>query len=92
MTAPTKAEQETEIIRLRARVAALEQELVEQAERSHRIVAESQERLYWLDRWHVDLNELMRRRGAAEFRGAVRILRGVLRRVKRIKRRLLPGS
>ncbi|MCW2951646.1 MAG: hypothetical protein JWQ48_816 [Conexibacter sp.] len=92
MAAPTKAEQEAEIVRLRARVAALERELVEQADRSNRIVAEAQERLYWLDRWHVDLNALMRRRGAAEFRAAIRVVRAVLRRLKRIKRRLLPGS
>jgi hypothetical protein len=92
MAAPTKAEQEAEIVRLRARVAALELELVEQAERSNRIVAESQERLYWLERWHVDLNALMRKRGAAEFRAAVRIVRAVMRRLKRMKRRWFPGS
>jgi hypothetical protein len=92
MPAPTKTELETEVERLRARVVALEQELVEQAERSNRVVAESQERLYWLERWHVDLNALMRKPGAAEFRGAVRIARAVLRRLKRAKRRLLPGS
>jgi hypothetical protein len=92
MAAPTKAEQEAEIERLRARVIALEQELVEQAERSNRVVAESQERLYWLERWHIDLNVLMRKPGAAEFRAAVRVVRAVLRRVKRAKRRLLPGS
>ena len=30
---------------------------------------------YWLERWQVDLNELMRRPGASEARAAVRALR-----------------
>ncbi len=58
--------------RLRARVEQLESELVEQA-RANAAVAAAQERAYWLDRWHLDLNALMRRpgsRGAA--RGAAR--------------------
>lgn len=84
--------QQQEIERLRARVAQLEQELVEQAERSSRVVAEAQERLYWLDRWHVDLNELMRKPGAAEFRWMVRAVRGVLRRIKKLKRKLTGAS
>lgn len=84
--------QRQEIERLRARVAQLERELVDQAARSNRVVAESQERLYWLDRWHVDLNELMRKPGAAEFRAAVRMLRAVMRKLKTIKRKLTRSS
>ncbi len=42
-------------------------------------VAAAQERAYWLDRWHLDLNALMARRGAAEFRAAVRLARGAIR-------------
>jgi hypothetical protein len=84
--------QQQEIERLRARVAQLEQELVDQAGRSNRVVAEAQERLYWLDRWHVDLNELMQKPGAAEFRGLVRIVRAVLRRIKTLKRKLTGNS
>jgi len=83
--------QQLEIERLRARVAALEAELVEQAARTERIVADVQQRTYWLDRWHVDLNALMRKPGAAELRAAVRIVRGVMRRTKRVKRRLQRG-
>ena len=49
--------------RLRARVAALEAELVEVQARTNAAVAEWQERAYWLDRWHLDLNALMRRPG-----------------------------
>jgi hypothetical protein len=73
-------------------VAQLEQELVEQADRANRVVAEAQERLYWLDRWHVDLNELMKKPGAAEFRWLLRAVRGVLRRLKTLKRKLTRAS
>lgn len=74
--------------RLRTRVAALEAELVEVQARANSAVAEWQERAYWLDRWHVDLNALMRKPGAAQFRGALRAIRGVAWRYKRLKRRL----
>jgi hypothetical protein len=88
----TDSDQQTEIERLRARVAALEQELLEQAERTARIVAETQERTYWLDRWHLDVNALMARRGAREVRALIRMLRGVMRAAKRAKRALLGES
>jgi hypothetical protein len=73
---------------LRARVVALEAELVEVQARANSAVAEWQERAYWLDRWHVDLNAVMRKPGAAQFRGLLRAIRGVSWRYKRIKRRL----
>jgi hypothetical protein len=76
--------------RLRARVNSLEAELVETQARTNVVVAQTQERVYWLDRWHLDLNALMRRRGAAEFRGALRAGRSVSRALRRAKRRLLP--
>ncbi len=88
--AETSSEQQlqAEVERLRARVTALESELVETQARANAAVAEWQERAYWLDRWHVDLNALMRRPGAAQLRGALRAIRGVAWRLKRIKRRL----
>jgi hypothetical protein len=87
--AQTDAEpREAELQRLRARVAQLEAELAEQAARTNRVVAAAEERAYWLDRWHVDLNALMRRQGAAELRAGVRAVRGVVRRGKRLRRRL----
>jgi hypothetical protein len=76
--------------RLRTRVAALEAELVETQARTNEIVAQTQERVYWLDRWHLDLNALMRRRGAAELRGALRAIRAASRILTRAKRRLRP--
>jgi hypothetical protein len=83
---PLQAENE----RLRARVATLEAELVETQARTNAIVAQTQERVYWLDRWHLDLNALMRRPGAAELRGALRGMRAVSRAIRRAKRRLHP--
>jgi hypothetical protein len=84
MPSPELLTQENE--RLRERVATLESELVEVQARTNAAVAEWQERAYWLDRWHVDLNALMRRRGAAEFRAMLRAVRSVGRAYKRLRR------
>jgi chromosome segregation ATPase len=80
---------EAENERLRARVAALESELLETQARANAAVAQWQERAYWLDRLHLDLNRLMERPGANELRLALRAVRAVFWRVKRVKRRLL---
>jgi hypothetical protein len=79
---------EAELELLRGRVASLEAELVEVQARANAAVGEWQERAYWLDRWHLDLNAVMRRPGAAELRAAVRAVRSVMWAVKRLKRRL----
>jgi hypothetical protein len=81
---------QAELERLRARVGSLEAELVETQARTNIVVAQTQERVYWLDRWHLDLNALMRRPGAAELRGALRAGRSVSRALRRVKRRLRP--
>ena len=49
----------TELEALRARVAQLERERAEQIAAANAAVAAAQERAYWLDRWHLDLNALM---------------------------------
>lgn len=85
LTAGERAELEA----LRARVAALEEERTAQIAAASRAVAAAQERAYWLDRWHVDLNALMARPGAAELRALVRLVRGMFRVVRRAKRKLL---
>jgi len=72
-----------EVAMLRGKIEALERELVEQAAQANAAVAEAQERTYWLDRWNLDLNALMERRGAAELRGVVRVARGALRSAQR---------
>jgi hypothetical protein len=82
-------EERAELEALRARVADLERERAEQLARATAATAEAQERIYWLDRWHLDLNALMERPGASEFRAAVRVVRAVMRQAKLLKRRLL---
>jgi hypothetical protein len=82
------AEAAAEIARLRARVAALEAELAEVEAWANRAVAAAEERVYWLDRWHLDLNRLMERPGAAEFRAALRAVRTAYRLLTRVRRRL----
>jgi SAM-dependent methyltransferase len=74
---PTVARAELEA--LKARLDALEREQAERTARANAAIAAAQDKSYWLDRWHVDLNELMRRRGAAELRAGFRLLRSVYR-------------
>ncbi len=84
-----------ELARLRARVAELELELGEQAARANRTIAFLEDRLYWLDRWHLDLNALMEKPGASELRAGLRAVRAVVRVVRRTiraARRLAGGS
>ena len=82
------AESSAEIERLRARVAQLEAELVRVEDWANRAVAAAQERVYWLDRWHLDLNRLMARPGAAEFRALLRGARAVYRFLAQLVRRV----
>lgn len=58
---------------------ALEREHVEQLARAHAALAAAQERSYWLDRWGIDLNALMRKPGARRLRGLLRWLRELQR-------------
>lgn len=74
---------------LRARVTELELELGEQAQRTNAIVARAQERAYWLDRYHVDLNALMALPGMGAVRALLRAVRAPLRYARQAKRRLL---
>ena len=84
-TEPLAAENE----RLRARVAELEDQLAEQAARTAEAVARAQDRIYWLDRWHIDLDSLMRRPGAGAITALVDGLRRVRHRLQRLRRRLV---
>jgi hypothetical protein len=80
-------DEQTEIARLRTRVAELEGELIDVQAWAARVVAAAQERTYWLDRWHLDLNEVMRRRSAERLRTAARGARSVVRAGRALKRR-----
>jgi hypothetical protein len=66
---------------LRERFEALEREHGEQIARANAALAAAQDKSYWLDRWGVDLNAVMRRRGASELLTAMRALRVILRRL-----------
>ena len=84
----TSTEERAELEALRARVAALERENAQLAARANAAIAAAQEQAYWLERWGIDLNALMRRRGAHELRAAVRGVRSVYRLGHRLRRRL----
>jgi hypothetical protein len=74
---------------LRARVSELEQQLGEQARRTNEIVAGAQDRAYWLDRYHVDLNAIMALPGMGALRALLRAIRVPLRMARQLKRRVL---
>lgn len=81
-------EPQDELETLRARVAALERELAERTARANAAVAAAQDRSYWLDRWHIDLNRVMATQsGQLIFRVAKRARR-VQRAVSRVRSRL----
>jgi hypothetical protein len=75
-----------ELAALRTRVLALEAELADTHRRANDAIAAAQERAYWLDRWHLDLNALMRRRSAVVVRATLRAVRWMLRRMRRLTR------
>jgi cell division septum initiation protein DivIVA len=81
-------DQQREIEALRARVEELERELAEQAARANAAIAAAQERAYWLDRWHLDLNALMEKPGASQIRGLLRAVRAVWRPIAKLLRRV----
>jgi hypothetical protein len=80
-------EAEAEIDRLRARVAMLEAQIVDVEAWASRAVAEAQAKTYWLDRWHVDLSVIMRRRSADRARAAARGVRSLSRSLRGVARR-----
>lgn len=77
-----------DVAALRARVDELEAQLLATEDWANRTVGAAQERAYWLDRWHLDLNALMRRRSASRIRVALRVARRVYRIWLTAKRRL----
>lgn len=83
---------DAEIAALRTRIEELERQLADQTARTAATVAEAQEKLYWLERWHVDLDRVMARPGAVPTLEALRSLREVVRRTRKLKRRLLGSA
>lgn len=79
---------EREIRALRARLAALEDEHAEEIARLQAALARAQERAYWLDRWHVDLNRTMTTRPGRAARAVVRAVRTPVRLAILLRRQL----
>ena len=77
-----------EVEALRLQLAEQERDHAERIRRANAALAAAQDRSYWLERWQVDLNELMRRPGASEARAAVRALRMVYRRLYTLRYRV----
>ena len=76
----------SEVEELRAQVAELERRLVDQAERANLAVAAAEDRAYWLDRYHVDLNAIMARRSAQRAVAVAGVFRRALRQARRLRR------
>ena len=77
-----------EIRALRERLAALEDEHAEEIARLQAALARAQERAYWLDRWHVDLNRTMTTRPGRAARAVVRAVRTPVRLAILLRRQL----
>lgn len=61
------------------RLAELERRHADEIARANAALAAAQDRSYWLDRWNLDLNALMRKPGAGALRGAFRAVRAIYR-------------
>ena len=79
MSAPTFDSPEAEIKYLKEQISELEQALFEQAEKTNQLVADAQRKTYWLERWHIDLNQTMRRPITHRIRASLRAGRSVFR-------------
>jgi hypothetical protein len=86
---PSTSTHDEELVTLRARVSELEEEIGEQTRRTLAVVAEAEEKLYWLERWHVDLDAVMRKPGALRTLELLRGARLQVWRARRLKRRFL---
>jgi hypothetical protein len=86
--ATVEDELRAQIAFLNDRIAQLEAERLEHDRRTNATIAALQARAYWLDRWHLDLNALMARPEADRMRAAARALRGPIRRLRLLARRL----
>lgn len=81
------ADTAAEVQALRTRVQTLEHELVDQAARTNALVAEFQEKAYWLERWGLDLNAVMRRPAVVRAQSVWHVIRPLARLLRRTLRR-----
>jgi hypothetical protein len=76
---------EREVEELRARIELLERERAAEIARANDALAAAQDRSYWLERLNIDLNSVMRRRGAAELVAAARAAHTLLSRLRALR-------
>jgi cell division septum initiation protein DivIVA len=74
--------------RLRARIAELEEELVEQAAQSAEAVAAAQTQAYWVERWRLDLDAIARNPLVVRVRWVVGVVRWANATARRLRERL----
>lgn len=84
----TTTDAERELHALRERLAMLEAEHADEIARLQAALARAQERAYWLDRWHVDLNSAMTTRWGRSARAVVRTLRAPVRMATLVRRQM----
>ncbi len=85
---PLTTPERTELEALRRRVAELERERGEELRRAMAAAAAAQERAYWLDRWHLDLNAWVETRTGTALRSTLRVLRVPIRAARLLVRRM----
>jgi hypothetical protein len=71
-----------EVVELRRRLAEAERELATRSAEANAAIAAAQDRSYWLDRWHLDLNAVMRTPPGRALDAVLRALRAVYRRLR----------
>jgi hypothetical protein len=72
-----------EVAELRRRLDEAERELATRSAEANAAIAAAQDRSYWLDHWHLDLNSVMRTRAGRFLDATLELLRAVYRRVRR---------
>jgi hypothetical protein len=85
---PLTESERAELEALRTRVADLERERRREIEGAMAAVAAAQERAYWLDRWHIDLDAWVGTRAGSALRFTARLLRAPVRALRMLSRRL----
>jgi len=73
---------------LRAQIEELQNQLAEQSALTNEAIARAQERVYWLDRWHIDMDTLVAVPGVSVLRALFRAIRAPFRLARKLARSL----
>jgi hypothetical protein len=71
-----------EVVELRRRLDEAERELATRSAQANTAIAAAQDRSYWLDRWRLDLNALMRTAPGRALDALLRSLLAIYRRLR----------